>query len=400
MATRTRDIICFGTDWYSPSKVSIRQIVEEFHGRGARVLWVNPVPIRFPSTRRKEFWSKVQHKARTHARLLSRQGDGLWVYSPLYVPYYRGPGFQVNRLAVSLQILMLRLLLGLRRPLVFGSMFTTWFALPAVGGCPMVFHFADKISAFREVSGVPERRRVLEAMEQEIVRAATLATCSSAAIHRHVAGLGGGAEGKAVLLPHAVRADTFLSPPAGGWTVPGDLAGLPHPIAGYFGSLTHTNDAETFLAAARDLPAWSFVFIGRVSGDYTALEALPNVHFLGPRPHGEIPAYGSAFDVCFMGWRAHEWIANCFPLKTLEYLSLGRPVVCAGHIPEVEERFGGLVTSTDSADGFRAALVAAVRDDSAVRQAERIAAVRGETWARRVDTILAELDRRGVVHAV
>ena len=396
MPTQPRDIICFGTDWYSPSKVSIRHLVEVQHERGSRVLWVNPVPIRFPATRNRQFWTKVQHKARTHARLLSRQGEGLWVYSPVYLPLYRGPGFALNRLAISMQIILLRLVLGMRKPLVFGSMFTAWFALPAVRDCPLIFHFADKISAFREVSGIPERRRVLEEMERSIIKAAVLATCSSRAIHEHVASVAGSGAEKVILLPHAVRAATFLDQPIDAQAIPPEMAALPHPIAGYFGSLTHTNDTETFLAAAQGLPDWSFVFIGRVTGDYTALQALPNVHFLGPQPHERIPAYGAAFDLCFMGWRAHEWITNSFPLKTLEYLALGKPVVCAGAIPEVQERFPGLVVTTKSPGDFQAALMREVHEDSAAKRKARVDAVYQETWERRVDVVLAELRRRGV----
>jgi len=398
MPHRPDDVICFGSDWYSASVVSIRQMVEELHGRGARVLWINPVPVRFPSARGRDFMKKVSNKARTHARFLSRQGDGLYVYSPLYLPLYKGPGFFINRVALTLQVLVLRLLLGMRRPLVMGSAFTAWFGLPAVRGLPFVFHFADKISAFREVSDVPERRRILEDMEREIVRAADLCTCSSRAIQEHVASVAGAEATKAVLLPHAVKAHAFLQEDAPR-ALPRELADLPRPIAGYFGSLTQTNDQATFLHAARALPDWSFVFIGKVLGDYAELESLPNVHFLGPRPHAEIPAYGAAFDVCFMGWRAHEWITNCFPLKTLEYLALEKPVVCAGRIDEVVERFPDLVRTTGSPEEFTAALAEEVAADGPQPRQRRREAVRSETWAHRIDTILIRLADLGAGHA-
>lgn len=398
MTHRPRDIICFGSDWYSASVVSIRQIVEEFHARGSRVLWINPVPVRFPSAKGKDFLKKVSNKARTHSRFLSRQGGGLYVYSPVYLPLYKGPGFFLNRVIVSLQVLVLRFLLGMRRPLVLGSAFTAWFALPAVRGLPLVFHFADKISAFREVSNEPRRRRVLEDMERAIVRAATLATCSSQAILEHVRAVAGEDADKAVLLPHAVKADAFLGEEQ--LLQPPDLEGLPRPLAGYFGSLTQTNDQETFLAAARALPDWSFVFIGKVLGDYSALEAEPNVHFLGPRPHADIPAYGASFDVCFMGWRAHEWIANCFPLKTLEYLALEKPVVCAGRIEEIVSRFPDLVRTTRTTAEFIEALRQEQSEDSPERRARRREAVRRETWHSRVDEVLGHLAEREARYAV
>lgn len=400
MNRHPRDVICFGTDWYSPSKVSIRQIVDVLHERGSRVLWVNPVPIRFPRTGRRELWGKVQNKARTHSRLLSRQSAGLYVYSPVYLPVFRGPAFGVNRLVVAAQIMLLRAFLGMWHPLVFGSRFTTWFALPAVRDCPLVFHFADKISAFRDVSGDADRRQVLVEMERSLIRAAILATCSSTKIHEYVLEVAGGDARKVRYLPHAMRASLFGDLTGDGEGAPAELVDLPHPIAGYFGSLTHTNDVEAFHAAATALPGWSFVFIGRAIGDYSQLEALPNVRFLGPRPHERIPAYGAAFDVCFMGWKPHEWISNSSPVKTLEYLALGKPIVCSSHISELAERFPGLVVMTTSPGEFVEALGSAVAGDSEALRGARRAAVAGATWERRVDEILGHLAELGARYAV
>ena len=262
----------------------------------------------------------------------------------------------------------------------------------------MVFHFADKISSFREVANMPEKRLVLEKMEKSILDKSALATCSSQSIYDYVLEISGGDSNKVKYLPHAVKASAFFDETVTS-DIPEDLAALPGPIAGYFGSLTQTNDKETFLAAARALPEWSFVFIGRVLGDYSDLESQPNVHFLGPRPHSLIPAYGQGFDVCFMGWRAHEWISNCFPLKTLEYLALEKPIVCAGRIDELMDRFPAFVRTTESAQEFIRALVEEHEQDNSEKRSQRGKAVGNETWDRRVEDIMAGLAAQGVDYA-
>ncbi|MCX6623778.1 MAG: hypothetical protein NTY38_22490, partial [Acidobacteria bacterium] len=56
------------------------------------------------------------------------------------------------------------------------------------------------------------------------------------------------------------------------------LAGIPRPIAGYFGAIADWFDLELLYRVARERPRYSFVLIGQVFGqDSKKLEALPNV---------------------------------------------------------------------------------------------------------------------------
>lgn len=385
-----RTIICLGTDWYSPLESSIRQITTEFRRRGSRVLWINPLPIRFPSVKRPDFRKKVINKAKTHTKLLRRPAPDVHVYSPLYLPVFTPLGMKINRILVSLQVYLVQMLLGFRSPLVLGSEFTCWYAMPAIRRHKFFFHFADKISAFREVASFPEKRKVLEDMEAEIIREADVSGCSSRLIHQHVldaAAKAGLSPAGILYLPHAIDARVFEE--ARSLPDPADIAGLPRPIAGYYGSLTQANDKETFFEAAKAMPDWSFVFIGRTVGDYDELAALDNVHFLGPKPHADIPRYGRCFDVCFMGWLPHEWITNCFPLKTMEYLLLGKPIVCSCRIDEVAESFPGLIRFTEGAEGFARGLAEEKKNDTPALAEKRREAVGDFTWESYVNKVLA-----------
>ena len=389
-----RNVICLGTDWYSPLESSVRQIVSEFRHRGSSVLWVNPLPIRFPNVRRPDFRKKVINKAKTHAKLLNRVAPDVTVLSPFYLPIFTPAGMRLNRVLVSSQIWLASLVLGLRSPLIIASEYTAWYALPAIKRHPMFFHFADKISAFREVANQPEKRRRLEEMEQEIICTADISGCSSRMIHKHVQAVAQAhsiSTDRILYLPHAVDARIFAA--AKGRPLPADIKDIPHPIAGYYGSLTQVNDKETFLKAAQALPDWSFVFIGKVVGDYDELTKQENVHFLGPKAHADIPSYGECFDVCFMGWLANEWIANCFPLKTLEYLLLGKPIVCSAVIHEIANSFPEFIRFTDSPTEFTEALVAEHSQNSPEKIANRKTAVENFTWEGYVDSLLSEFDQ-------
>ena len=97
------------------------------------------------------------------------------------------------------------------------------------------------------------------------------------------------------------------------------------PVAGYFGSLSDANDKEVFLALANN--GFSVVIIGQILGDYSELKEHPNIYFIGPVKYNLLPSWAQGFDVALLNWRMHDWIENCFPVKTLEYLACGLPIV-------------------------------------------------------------------------
>ena len=262
---------------------------------------------------------------------------------------------QFNRLLITLQLIGLRRTLKMAAPLMFYSTYTAWYVLPLLKRFPSVFHFADKISAFRETSCNPKRRQMLESMETELIQAASLVTCSSRYIYEHALHKAGDQAAKVLYVPHGANSSLFRRVLESNVNMPDDLKNIPKPIAGYFGSITEANDKATFVYAAKNCPDWSFVFIGAVAGDYTELSRLKNVYFLGKKLYEEIPIYGKYFDVCFMGWVPHEWITNCSPIKALEYLALGKPVVCSSHIGELE-RYGQFVRITRTRAGICGAL--------------------------------------------
>jgi glycosyltransferase involved in cell wall biosynthesis len=300
---------------------------------------------------------------------------------------------QFNRLIITAQVMGLCRILRMSSPLIFGSTYTAWYALPVLKRAPSVFHFADKISAFRETSSNSKKRLILDTMETELIQASGLVTCSSQYIYRHVRDKAGKQADKVIYLPHGVSASQFRAVLEGNGTMPVDLKHISKPIAGYFGSLTEANDKATFTYAAQNCPDWSFVFIGKVAGDYTELAGFKNVFFLGQKPYEEIPVYGKFFDICFMGWLPHEWITNCSPIKALEYLALGKPVVCSSYIGELE-KYAQFIRVTRTPEEYVAALREAHAQNTPELVKTRLEYVSHDTWDARVDTMLQALNSR------
>lgn len=383
-------VICLGTNWHSSTKSSTSQIIDCFYRRNLKILWINPVPVRFPSAKRPDFLHRIQSKARIHARILTSPKQSYYVYSPIYFPAFSKNAMRFNRLIITLQVMGLTRILGLSTPLFFGSDYTAWYALPALKRAPSVFHFADKISAFRETSSNPKRKVQLDCMETELIRAFGLAICSSQNIYEHVRDKAGKQANKVLYVPHGANASKFREVLESNGTMPPDLKDIHKPIAGYFGTITEANDKASFAYAAKQCPEWSFVFIGQVEGEYAELASCKNVYFLGQKPYEEIPMYGKYFDVCFMGWLPHEWISNCSPIKALEYLALGKPVVCSSHIAELE-RYGQFVRIARTREEFANAIQDSYAQNSAELVAARLEYVRQFSWDTHVQKIFETL---------
>jgi glycosyltransferase involved in cell wall biosynthesis len=114
--------------------------------------------------------------------------------------------------------------------------------------------------------------------------------------------------------------------------------------------------------------------------------AAPNVHVLGPRPYAELPAYVQSFDVGIIPYVENDWTRAVDPLKLLEYLAAGIPVV-ASPLPEVE-KYRDVVRIAPLGDPFvRATMEAAFDVGGEARMRGRLVA-KANTWEQRADRFL------------
>jgi glycosyltransferase involved in cell wall biosynthesis len=161
---------------------------------------------------------------------------------------------------------------------------------------------------------------------------------------------------------------------------PADQAPLRRPRLGFFGVLDERFDVPLVAGAARARPDWQFVMLGPVVKiDPAVLPRAPNVHYLGAKSYGELPAYLAGWDVALLPFARNDSTRFISPTKTPEYLAAGRPVVSTS-IRDVVRPYGerGLVRIADDVDGFVAAAEAAMGEDG-----------RSPGWLARVDEVLA-----------
>jgi glycosyltransferase involved in cell wall biosynthesis len=219
----------------------------------------------------------------------------------------------------------------------------------------------------------PLERQLLERVDAVVATAATLLVKKRCA------------SGTAFHLPQGVNYDHFATPRA----VPPELASLPRPIVGFAGGVGAAVDVDTLQALARAMPHGSIVLVGPVTLPEARLRA-PNIHVLGNRPYADLPAYVQAFDVGIIPYLESDWTRAVDPLKLLEYLAAGLPVV-ASPLPEIA-KYSDVVSMAPLGAEFVHAVVAAT--GASVESRERGRAVaRRHTWAVRAQQFLDIVER-------
>jgi glycosyltransferase involved in cell wall biosynthesis len=247
------------------------------------------------------------------------------------------------------------------------------------------FHLHDELSMYNERTDAgpdPELLRVLG-------RADLVFTSSEALADRYRA------LNNVHWIPNGVDFAAYERQTGRGEPDPVDIAGIPRPRLGYIGSLRPQIDLPLLLEVARARPTYSLVFIGDVARptqatpEYQALAKLANVHFLDSKRPEQLPAYLRALDVGLLPYRLDGAARYVYPLKMLEYLAAGLPVVST-RVPAVLE-FSEVIRIASAPAEWITALdeeAKALNPEGAVRR--RAVAARN-TWDERVGRISAKI---------
>ncbi len=266
-----------------------------------------------------------------------------------------------------------------------------WGYRPEDGG--LFGHFGEALTVYHCIdefrAGTTGRKRsLIDKLEQRTLREADIVFTNSLLTHQQKLPLNVNTH----RIPSGADVVHFAKAHDAQTVVPEELAKISAPIAGYVGNINDKLDIPLLVTAAKTLPDWSFVFVGELyqqAVDLRALQALPNVYFLGRQPFDKIPGFVKAMDVCLLPYIDSEYTRYRSPLKLYEYLAAGKPVVSTKH-PEVDE-FAQWVTIVGEAVAFPAAIVAAVANDSPAQQQQRIDVGGQHSWDQRVDAMEAVL---------
>ena len=372
-----RDLIVFGEDWGShPS--STQHLVGRL-AADRRVLWANSIGLRRPRLDAADLRRALRKAGRALGLAPAPARPGVSpapfpVVQPLVAPMARsGLLRRLNRALLARSVGGAARAAGLERPVLWISLPSAVDAVGALGETAVVYYCSDD---FGSLAGV-DHAAALE-MEAELVERADLVIAASPVVAARLPAA------KTRVVPHGVDHALFSSPaprdpamPAGG------------PVAGFYGAIAPWIDLGMVAGAARLLPDWRFVLVGPVQADVSALDGLPNVSLLGPRPHADLPGFSRHWDAGLVPFLDTPQIRACNPLKLREYLAAGRPVVTTD-FPAMRPYASGVATVRD-AEGMAAALRASLSDGPA-EAAARLALVDGEGWDARAAEVAALIE--------
>lgn len=378
-------IVAFAKDWHE-DPTSNHHVLREL-ARTRRVLWLNSLATRTPKLSSGRDLGKIWRKLGEFARGPQNVENDLWVTTPLVLPLPGSAAARaINRQILRATIRALRLRLGIRQ-------FELWTFLPntadyvgTLGEQLSVYYCVDEWSMFSyldRAQTIAAECRLLERVDAVFAVNHALADAKRAVNHA------------TFVSPHGVDHALFARALDPGLPVPADLAALPGPRVGFYGTLRDWVDFALIAEVARARPAWSIALIGQVLGDISALAGLPNVHLLGQKRHDELPAYCKGFDVGLIPYRIDERMTFVNPLKLREYLSAGVPVVSTP-VPEVV-RYAHMCRIAATPAPFIAAIDAALGEATPAARRARSDAMTQETWSARVAEVtrtVAEIAQR------
>jgi GT2 family glycosyltransferase/glycosyltransferase involved in cell wall biosynthesis len=256
-----------------------------------------------------------RHRAARRGRTRAVVPDGrLIAFQPVKVaPRVLGP---IADYALRREVVMAVARLGMRSPML-------WINDPSYAGLlatgwPSVYDITDDLRRMRAPARI--RRRISRADDHLLRGAGAVVVCS-----RELERTRRPRRPDLRVIPNAVDRDHFLTPRSR----PADLPAAP--VAVYVGTL-HDERLDVLLIAqvARGAPHLHLALVGPDAlndAERKALDALPNITLMGPRPYDLVPAYLQHADVVIVPHVVTPFTESLDPIKAYECLVVGRPTV-------------------------------------------------------------------------
>jgi len=370
------ELVVFSDDWHG-LPFSCKHLLKQFLPE-IPIIWVETIGLRSPGLNLydvKRAFHKIGGWIKNSEAELPDLPANLRVLDPFQIPYNQFEWIRnrnknkmissINELAGSDST---------RKRIIL----TTWPFLGNIFG-----QLGEDISIYYRVDDFTEfpgvRKAMMERLENEIMNKADLVVATADKL------LEIPDKKKARYLPHGVDYDHFSSG-TDDRRFSDTFSNIPSPRIGFFGLLNSWLDFDLIQATAQKYPQWSFVIIGPSQLPDSELPRNKNIFYLGPKSYDELPFYASNFDVGLIPFQINKLTIAVNPLKLMEYLALGLPVVSTP-LPEVV-KYGKMVNIGEDVDSFAAAIEKALTQNTQKSKTQRQQAALNSSWRTKSEQLL------------
>lgn len=380
---RSLPIVCYAEDWgrLPSSTQHLMRGLSKTHP----ILWVDSMGLRAPSAASAGDLQRIWAKIKKFSEGIDEVEPNIFRLSPLVLPLHKfSPVRRFNRRLMKVYVGGFLKKKRFDRFIQWSSSPTSASMLGALGESANVYYIGDEFSEFTQFD-----KELVTSLERELLVRSDLLFVVSERLRQTKSKFNAVVE----MLPHGCDYEHFSSvTKLGEHDIPADLAKIPHPRIGYYGLIRDWFDFPMLREIFRRHPEWSLVLVGPCDTDTSGISDLPNVHLLGPKPYADLRKYLRGFDVGIIPYRDAEITRNANPLKLLEYLSSGIPVVTTD-LPAVHAYSDGLRIAKDIA-GFEQGIVNAL-GETGIDQAEARQKIgRENSWKSRVEMVETIFDKQ------
>lgn len=364
------NFICMNNDGFDGLRRPRHILMQLLARRGAKVLFVSTPLDYFTQRKRKKVlkWGGVK-----------KIEPNLYWLQPLAIfrNYYC---FWINELSAFFRLLMIWIVsrtIGQKHPVLFITVPCPEFLWMAqlVKDAVVVYNIHDRYLDQND-NWIPRHT--------DLLRRADIVLCSSMYIYEEIK-----VERSDNVHKFYPAVDSiFLSEPLTSLKVNSDDRRY---VIGFVGNMGNQIDWN-LLDQLTDDDHYDYIFVGPIIPGiadgkvFQRLRSKSNVRFLGEIQHDAIPKLINTFDVAILPFGQDEFTKGVNPLKMLEYLALGKPVV-GTPIPAMIE-FQELFYGASTLEEWRYSLSLAIKENSQEKVNARRNRVASESYERRLDYML------------
>lgn len=376
---KNRDLIIFGDDWgrYPSTIQYIGKVLSKYN----RIIWVGSLGLRKPELSLKDL-SRVIEKLKkiNSTREKTESRNNVFEVHPRIFPFHDYKWIRkINNANLEQSLLSKMKEIDFKDPIVMT-------ASPVVGGLvgklgESSFHYLC-LDDWAEFDGA---MKCLTKLERELLDRVDSSFAISEILVQNRKPL----NGDSYFFPQGVNYEHFNRPKQ----IPEHLKNVTKPVIGYFGLIANYIDIELIRDSALYYPDYTFLIIGKTTVDLSELTKLKNVIYTGPIDYANLPDYAGVFDAGLIPFRLNELTIASNPLKLVEYLSLGIPVISTA-LPEVK-KFGKIVYAAETNRDFIQLIEKAVKEDTEQKRVERRTLAADYSWesiADRISETISEID--------